>query len=282
LVLVYIVVGILCLAIVASIVFFLRGILRALFHLCKEAAQAIRRRIVMRRTGRNYGKVRVYPRGHGQKRRVDSAREVLHDFGVAGPAARTWVVFHRTDPERFFKELQQYIAQDGLRSLRVSMKNGVIVLSSSGHLADWQHDMCELLYFKERQSARWNARLGEAWVEWEAAEQRARRTREEARSQGHQTRPARQTAARNDRLFRWNGRVLPRCLYGVLEVDPRARQVAIERAYRALMQECHPDHGGDTEAAIELNNAYEVLRDPAARHLYNVENGYSSGHTSQK
>ena len=75
-------------------------------------------------------------------------------------------------------------------------------------------------------------------------------------------------------MLSWNGAPIPRCFYAVLEVDPRARQAVIKRAYSALMHDCHPDHGGDTEATIEINKAYEVLGDPVTRRRYDIENGY--------
>lgn len=61
--------------------------------------------------------------------------------------------------------------------------------------------------------------------------------------------------------------------YEVLEVSPRARQAVIDKAYRALMRECHPDLGGDPRKAQLINEAYEVLRDPAERRRFDQENG---------
>ena len=53
--------------------------------------------------------------------------------------------------------------------------------------------------------------------------------------------------------------------YEVLEVSPGARQSVIDKAYRALMLEEHPDRGGDTRKAQLINEAYQVLGDPARR-----------------
>ena len=53
--------------------------------------------------------------------------------------------------------------------------------------------------------------------------------------------------------------------YEVLEVSPAARQSVIDKAYRALMLEEHPDRGGDTRKAQLINEAYQVLGDPARR-----------------
>jgi len=77
------------------------------------------------------------------------------------------------------------------------------------------------------------------------------------------------------RTFRYRGRTVAD-YYDVLEVSPRARQSVIDKAYRALMREDHPDQGGDARKAQLLNEAYEVLRDPIKRREYDMENGLSS------
>lgn len=61
--------------------------------------------------------------------------------------------------------------------------------------------------------------------------------------------------------------------YEVLEVSPRARQAVIEKAYRTLMREDHPDQGGDPRRAQLVNEAYEILGDPVKRREYDQENG---------
>lgn len=71
---------------------------------------------------------------------------------------------------------------------------------------------------------------------------------------------------------RYHGRTVPD-YYEVLEVSPRARQVVIEKAFRALMREDHPDQGGDPRKAQLINEAYEVLGDPVKRREYDRENG---------
>jgi len=58
-------------------------------------------------------------------------------------------------------------------------------------------------------------------------------------------------------------------LYRTLQVDPQAEDVVIRAAYRALMKQHHPDHGGDTTVARALNHAYSTLADPVARAAYN-------------
>lgn len=71
---------------------------------------------------------------------------------------------------------------------------------------------------------------------------------------------------------RYRGRTVPD-YYEVLEVSPRARQAVIEKAYRALMREDHPDQGGDPRKAQLINEAYDVVGDQAKRREYDRENG---------
>lgn len=61
-----------------------------------------------------------------------------------------------------------------------------------------------------------------------------------------------------------------RNLYRVLFVQPEAPAEVIKAAYRALMStmRAHPDLGGDHDAAVRLNAAYEVLGDPERRRTY--------------
>ncbi|MGK0289523.1 MAG: tetratricopeptide (TPR) repeat protein [bacterium] len=55
--------------------------------------------------------------------------------------------------------------------------------------------------------------------------------------------------------------------YKILMVDPAASFDVIKAVYRALMKqkEVHPDLGGDTNRAQEINNAYEILSDPVEK-----------------
>lgn len=57
-------------------------------------------------------------------------------------------------------------------------------------------------------------------------------------------------------------------LYEVLQVHPRAEPDVIRAAYRILARRYHPDHGGDARRMIELNDAWDVLGDPARRAAY--------------
>ncbi len=61
-----------------------------------------------------------------------------------------------------------------------------------------------------------------------------------------------------------------RNFYRLLKVQPDAPIEIIRASYRTLMKELkqHPDLGGSAEMAVILNEAYEVLGDPARRALY--------------
>ena len=59
--------------------------------------------------------------------------------------------------------------------------------------------------------------------------------------------------------------------YAILQVHPRAEPEVIEAAYRRLSRKYHPDVGGQADAGQrmrELNEAFEVLGDPARRSAY--------------
>lgn len=61
-------------------------------------------------------------------------------------------------------------------------------------------------------------------------------------------------------------------LYDLLGVPPTATAKQIAKAYRAKIQACHPDrHGGSARAqelTKQLLEAYQILKDPAARQRY--------------
>lgn len=64
----------------------------------------------------------------------------------------------------------------------------------------------------------------------------------------------------------------PTHYYSLLKVDRQASLSAIKQAYRQLARQLHPDLNPNDEAAAEqfkaLNEAYEVLSDPAKRRQY--------------
>ncbi len=59
--------------------------------------------------------------------------------------------------------------------------------------------------------------------------------------------------------------------YAILQVHPRAEPEVIDAAYRRLSRKYHPDVTGQPDAGQrmrELNEAFEVLSDPARRRAY--------------
>ena len=66
--------------------------------------------------------------------------------------------------------------------------------------------------------------------------------------------------------------------YATLQVDPHAELGVIQAAYRALARRYHPDvAGGSHDRMTALNNAWAVLRDPAARAAYDRQRGATAG-----
>jgi curved DNA-binding protein CbpA len=61
--------------------------------------------------------------------------------------------------------------------------------------------------------------------------------------------------------------------YKVLQVDPLAEPEVITAAYKRLSIKYHPDSNparGATERMQEINEAYQVLKDPAKRRQYDL------------
>ena len=60
--------------------------------------------------------------------------------------------------------------------------------------------------------------------------------------------------------------------YEVLELSPNATSVTIERVFRYLAKQLHPDANPDADTAqfTRLVEAYETLRDPEARAAYDI------------
>jgi len=59
--------------------------------------------------------------------------------------------------------------------------------------------------------------------------------------------------------------------YTTLGVETDATRREIERRYKRLAAEHHPDRGGDEERMKTLNEAYRVLRDDTRRAAYDAE-----------
>ena len=60
--------------------------------------------------------------------------------------------------------------------------------------------------------------------------------------------------------------------YSVLGLEPDADATAIERAYKKLIKQYHPDRaGGDAERAAEINRAYRDLRRERSDLIFNEE-----------
>jgi hypothetical protein len=59
--------------------------------------------------------------------------------------------------------------------------------------------------------------------------------------------------------------------YSILGADEEAAQSDIERLYKRLAVQHHPDRGGDEEEMKSLNEAYSVLRDETTRQAYDIE-----------
>lgn len=61
--------------------------------------------------------------------------------------------------------------------------------------------------------------------------------------------------------------------YRILQVQPDAPVEVIRASFRTMMRElkCHPDLGGATPDAAVLNEAYQVLSNPARRATYDRE-----------
>jgi hypothetical protein len=70
-----------------------------------------------------------------------------------------------------------------------------------------------------------------------------------------------------------------RNLYRILHVQPEAPAEIIKASYRALMSSlrAHPDLGGDTEKAAQINAAYDVLSDPERRRAYDLSRSRPAG-----
>src|SRR6187549_1983915 len=86
----------------------------------------------------------------------------------------------------------------------------------------------------------------------------------------------------------WNEGMAKRCYYEVLEVERSANDGELKAAYRKLAMKWHPDRNpGDKDCEHkfkEINEAYEILKDPDKRAAYDrfghaaFEQGGMGGH----
>jgi len=70
--------------------------------------------------------------------------------------------------------------------------------------------------------------------------------------------------------------------YQLLQVQHDSSLEVITAAYRRLMRDAHPDHGGDVEHAKRLNLAYETLSDPQRRRSYDQRISVARRDTPQR
>jgi DnaJ-class molecular chaperone len=62
--------------------------------------------------------------------------------------------------------------------------------------------------------------------------------------------------------------------YDTLNLPKHASIIEVKRAYRRLSKKLHPDMNPDPEAHeqfIKVQEAYELLSDPARKHAYDVK-----------
>jgi Flp pilus assembly protein TadB len=74
-------------------------------------------------------------------------------------------------------------------------------------------------------------------------------------------------------------------LYAILQVDPRAEPEVIEAAYRRLSRKYHPDVSAEADAGQrmrEMNEAFEVLSDPARRRAYDRHRSFEGRPASSR
>jgi hypothetical protein len=78
-------------------------------------------------------------------------------------------------------------------------------------------------------------------------------------------------------LLSKEGAVSARKFYQVIGVKENATEEQIKKAYRKKARKLHPDAGGDNEKFLKLQQAYEVLIDPARRRRYDETGEFDEG-----
>ena len=68
--------------------------------------------------------------------------------------------------------------------------------------------------------------------------------------------------------------------YEVLQVHRTAEPEVIRASYRILARKYHPDHGGDPQRMIALNDAWDVLGDPVRRAAYDTSRAAAASRTA--
>lgn len=58
--------------------------------------------------------------------------------------------------------------------------------------------------------------------------------------------------------------------YEVLGIEKTATPAEIKKAYKRMAKKHHPDRGGDAQAMVLVNKAYDTLMDPAKREHFNL------------
>ncbi len=72
--------------------------------------------------------------------------------------------------------------------------------------------------------------------------------------------------------------------YEILGVSPNSETEVITAAYKAMMRKYHPDTNGSSaaaERAKEINEAYEVLKNPISRREYDAKMGHAESPAAQ-
>ena len=70
--------------------------------------------------------------------------------------------------------------------------------------------------------------------------------------------------------------------YAILDVPLDATTADIKKAYRAKAHRYHPDHGGSHEQMLLINEAFEVLSNPALRREYDYAQAHQADTGAQR